>query len=78
VGQYVMPSMDIVNIASRPMVIVTPLVSAAVPYSLTKRAGVPSIEPPKRCCWIMHSSQMLHGNPDAAPPRKAPPTLTVS
>ena len=57
-----MPSMDIVNIASRPMVIVTPLVSAAVPYSLTKRAGVPSIEPPKRCCWIMQSSQMLHGN----------------
>ena len=29
---YVMPSIDIVNIASRPMVIVTPLVSAAVPY----------------------------------------------
>ena len=73
-----MPSIDIVNIASRPTVMVTPLESAEVPYSFTKRAGVPRIEPPKRCCWIMHSSQMLHGTPDAAPPRKEPPTVTAS
>ena len=28
--------------------------------------------------WIMQSSQMLQGTPEAAPPRNAPPTWTAS
>ena len=51
---------------------------AAAPYSWTMRAGVPNVDPPNRCCWIMQSSQMLHGTPEAAPPRNAPPTWTAS
>mmetsp|Transcript_44819 Transcript_44819/g.149718 ORF Transcript_44819/g.149718 Transcript_44819/m.149718 type:complete len:205 (-) Transcript_44819:112-726(-) len=74
----VTPSIDMVNIASRPIVIVAPRESEEAPYSCTILAGVPSVLPPKRCCWIMHSSQMLHGIPDASPPRKAPPTCTPS
>ena len=71
----VIPSIDMVNIDSRPMVIVEPRARELQPNSLMNLAGVPSVDPPKRCCWIMHSSQIEHGMPDASPPRNAPPTM---
>ena len=74
----VTPSIDIVKSASRPIVIDAPRASARAPCSRTRRAGVASMVPPKRCCWIMMSSHTLHGTPDARPPRNAPPTCTWS
>ena len=73
----VMPSIAMVNIDSRPQVVVTPRKSVAIPCSLTMRVGVERVEPPNLCCWIMTSSHMLQGMPDASPPRKAPPTWAV-
>ena len=70
--------MDMVNMASLPIVVVMPLPRLEAPCSATMRAGVPSVLPPNRCCWIMHSSHKEHGTPEARPPKKAPPTKTAS
>mmetsp|Transcript_9706 Transcript_9706/g.31902 ORF Transcript_9706/g.31902 Transcript_9706/m.31902 type:complete len:207 (+) Transcript_9706:222-842(+) len=74
----VTPSMAMVKSDSRPSVIVRPRRRPAPPKLRRMPVGVPRMDPPKRCCWIIVSSQTEQGTPEARPPRNAPPISASS
>mmetsp|Transcript_29802 Transcript_29802/g.92200 ORF Transcript_29802/g.92200 Transcript_29802/m.92200 type:complete len:268 (-) Transcript_29802:172-975(-) len=63
---------------SRPHDMRSPRDMPDAPNVEISRAGVPTMDPPKRCCWIIVSSKGPHARPEMKPPVNAAATFSPS